>query len=156
MTTTTTTTTTNDSTDTTTDTSTDTTTNTTISTKHGRTAHTIQTSPTTHRDPDAGFTLIELLLVVLILGILASVVVFAVSDTRTSAAESGCLTDRRVVATAVEAYIAQHGNVDIPATGTGHDQFEQTLVDAGVLRGVSEYYDVAADGALTPEADSGC
>lgn len=109
-----------------------------------------------HRKPDAGFTLIEIILVVLILGVLASVVIFAVSDTRTEAMTSGCGTDERVLATAFEAYSAANGADSLAPTGSGNDRFEQTLVDAGLLTGTSEYFDLDANGDITPEADSEC
>ena len=114
----------------------------------------------THREPsigsDDGFTLIELMIVTLILGILATVVVIAASGMRTDASDSACDTDRRIVGSATEAYFAHTGNQALTATGTGDDRFEQTLADGGYLRDVSEYYDLDADGVLTPQVDSPC
>lgn len=98
----------------------------------------------------------ELILVVVILGVLASVVIFAVSDVRADAAESGCGMDDRTLGTAAEAYFAQSGSAAIPATGTDDDRFERTLVDGGYLREISSYYDLDASGAAAVEGGSPC
>lgn len=108
----------------------------------------------THRD--GGYTLIELILVVLILGILTSVVVMSVSGVRTEAAESGCDADRRQLHMATEAYFAQFGGDVIAETGLTNDRYELTLVDVGVLRAASDYYDLDADGIVAPQEDSPC
>ena len=114
-------------------------------------------APNAERDGhDGGWTLIELMLVVLIVGVLASVVVFAVSAMRAEAAESGCGMDRRTLANATESYFAEARASTVPATGTGHDRFERTLVDGGYLRDVSTYHDLDATGAATPEGNSPC
>ncbi len=54
-----------------------------------------------------GFTLIELLVVIVILGILAAVVVFAVSGITDRGQTSACKTEKRTLRTAAEAYVAQ-------------------------------------------------
>ncbi|HET7489329.1 MAG TPA: ABC transporter substrate-binding protein [Acidimicrobiales bacterium] len=56
-----------------------------------------------------GFTLIELLVVIVILGILAGVVVFAVSGVTDKGAKSADAIDARIVRTAEEAYYAKNG-----------------------------------------------
>jgi prepilin-type N-terminal cleavage/methylation domain-containing protein len=58
---------------------------------------------------DEGFTLIELLIVIIILGILATVVVFAVAGIRDSGDKSACEAELRSVETAIEAYYAENG-----------------------------------------------
>ena len=50
-------------------------------------------------------------------------------------------------------YLAQNQVSVIPATGTGTDRFEQTLVDAELLSTTSTYFDLAADGTATPAGD---
>ena len=56
-----------------------------------------------------GFTLIELLVVIVILGILAAVVVFAVNGITDKGKTNACKTELRTVKTAIEAYNAQEG-----------------------------------------------
>lgn len=56
---------------------------------------------------DEGFTLIELLIVIVILGILATVVVFAVGGITDQGQESACKAELKTVEVAVEAYRAQ-------------------------------------------------
>ena len=55
-----------------------------------------------------GFTLVELLVVIVILGILAAVVVFAVGGSTDDAQSSACDAERSAVETAVEAYRAKY------------------------------------------------
>jgi prepilin-type N-terminal cleavage/methylation domain-containing protein len=100
------------------------------------------------RDDDEGFSLIELLIVIVVLGIMGTVVVFSVTGITDRGQENACAQDARTLATAVEAYFAQSGSATIPATGTGPSRYERTLVDAGLSRGMSEYWDVAAEGYL--------
>lgn len=66
---------------------------------------------------DEGFTLIELLIVIVILGILATVVVFAVSGIRDKGDTSACQTDYKTLEVARESWIAQYG---APPTAVGN------------------------------------
>jgi type II secretion system protein G len=59
---------------------------------------------------DEGFTLIELLIVIVILGILAAIVVFAIGKTRGDAVESACRTDFKSIELAAEAYKTKTGD----------------------------------------------
>ena len=67
-----------------------------------------------------GFTLIELLIVVLILGILAGVVMFALGTFTSKSAVAACQTDVKTVQTAVAAYYVTNGSFPTsPADLTG-------------------------------------
>src|SRR4051794_34091292 len=59
---------------------------------------------------DIGFTLIELLIVIVILGILAAIVVFAVGGITDRGDTSACKADAKTVEVAAEAYRAQKGS----------------------------------------------
>lgn len=59
---------------------------------------------------DKGFTLVELLIVIVILGILATVTVFAVRGITDKGNASACNTDKATLQTAVESYYAQYGS----------------------------------------------
>jgi len=58
---------------------------------------------------DRGFTLVELLIVIVILGILATVTVFAVRGITNKGKESACAADEKTLQVAAEAYNAQTG-----------------------------------------------
>lgn len=94
---------------------------------------------------DEGFTLIELLIVIVILGILATIVVFAVRGVTNRGQQSACDSDRKSLEVAVEAYFAQYGGTAIPS--------EAQLVTAGFLRSQSDLYNVNADGSLAVQSD---
>jgi general secretion pathway protein G len=102
-----------------------------------------------------GFTLIELLVVIVILGILAAVVVFAVGGITDKGQSSACKTDARTLRTAAEAYTAQEGTGTARAADNG-----SFLKSAKFLSDTSENYTVAiaADGTVTvsPVAGKKC
>ncbi|TDU91683.1 prepilin-type N-terminal cleavage/methylation domain-containing protein [Kribbella voronezhensis] len=58
---------------------------------------------------ESGFTLIELLIVIVILGVLSGIVVFAVSGIQDRGNAAACKTDKKTVQVAVEAYYAKKG-----------------------------------------------
>ena len=63
---------------------------------------------------EGGFTLIELLIVIVILGILAAIVVFAVGGITDRGTLSACKADKKSIEVAIEAQYAQ--NATYPAT----------------------------------------
>jgi prepilin-type N-terminal cleavage/methylation domain-containing protein len=67
-----------------------------------------------NKTQDKGFTLVELLIVIVILGILATVTVFAVRGITDKGQENACEVEQRTLDTAIEAYYAQ--NQADPAT----------------------------------------
>ena len=85
-----------------------------------------------------GFTLVELLVVISILGILAAVVVFAVSGINDRGQTSACKEDGRTLRTAVETYRAQNGGSTTPDGAT--------LVKAGLLSQDSTLYTISYSG----------
>jgi prepilin-type N-terminal cleavage/methylation domain-containing protein len=95
-----------------------------------------------------GFTLIEVLIVIVVLGILTTLVVFSVRGIKDRGQSTACNQDARILATAVEAYFSQEGGGTIVATGADDQRFERTLVSAQLVRDLSEYWDVAAEGYL--------
>ena len=75
---------------------------------------------------DRGFTLVELLIVIVILGILATVTVFAVRGITNQGKTSACKADQKTLQVALETYYAQNGSTVIPT--------EAQLVTAGLIR----------------------
>ena len=75
---------------------------------------------------EAGFTLIELMIVIVILGVLAGIVIFAVGGITNNGNVAACKSDVKTVSVAVEAYKAKNGsyppNLD-PALTTAPDVF---------------------------------
>ncbi len=86
---------------------------------------------------DEGFTLIELLIVIVILGILATVVVFAVGGITDQGEQSACAAELKTVQVAVEAYRAQEG--DYPVDNAAISEF---------VRNAPTLYAVGSSGAI--------
>ena len=65
-------------------------------------------------EKDEGFTLVELLIVIVILGILATIVVFAVRGITDQGQTSACKATAKTYEVAIEAYYANYGNTNNP------------------------------------------
>ena len=89
---------------------------------------------------ERGFTLVELLIVIVILGILAGIVVFAVGNLTSSAKSNSCATEKSTIITADEAYKAQTGSYT-DTTG---------LVASGLLKSTPSSYYITATGQVNP------
>jgi prepilin-type N-terminal cleavage/methylation domain-containing protein len=87
---------------------------------------------------DKGFTLVELLIVIVILGILATVTVFAVTGITNKGKTSACQADQKTLQTAEEAFSAN--------TGAYGSQAE--LKTAGLLHDVSTNFTVTPIAAV--------
>lgn len=85
---------------------------------------------------DGGFTLIELLVVIVIIGILAGVVVFAVNGIITRGEKSACSADERTLTVAQEANYARDEKYVT----------EAVLVSNGFLQSESELWNTAPNG----------
>ena len=93
---------------------------------------------------ERGFTLIELLIVITILGILAGIVVFAVSGISSKGQTEACNTDKSQLLTAEQTYFALAANNSTYANELG-------LKNAGLLASFSTLFDVGA-GSSQPNA----
>lgn len=97
---------------------------------------------------DKGFTLVELLIVIVILGILATVTVFAVRGITDQGQQSACDATTKTYETAIEAWYAQNGTAGGHPTG-------QDLVDSGLIRSYNAGGDiVVAQGSGTAVTDT--
>ena len=122
---------------------------------------------------EEGFTLIELLIVIIVLGILAAIVVFAVAGTRGDAVASKCKTDVKSIELSAEAVLAKTGSYPTDTNsandGTGNLiqggtngallkewpsdsdyvlQWDQTSATAGSVKVYNKADDVQASGAV--------
>lgn len=114
----------------------------------------------TDRD-DRGFTLVEILIVIVVLGVLATIVVVSVRGITDRGERSSCQADRDVMATAVENFFAQQGGTAIPISDPPVENVtgvtaEGTLAARGYITDVSIRHDIEPDGSITVQADSGC
>lgn len=84
------------------------------------------------RRNDTGFSLVELLVVIMVLGVITTVTIFAVRGITHDAQAAGCDTDLRAIEKAEDAHYAMHGAY----------ASEVDLVTAGLLSDVSATHDV--------------
>jgi prepilin-type N-terminal cleavage/methylation domain-containing protein len=95
---------------------------------------------------DKGFSLVELLIVIVILGILATVTVFAVTGISDRGKTNGCKADRHILQTAEEAF-----NANTASAGTYGTQAQ--LKASGLIHSASANFTIAI-GAGTGAAAS--
>jgi prepilin-type N-terminal cleavage/methylation domain-containing protein len=91
----------------------------------------------TARKNESGFTLIELLIVIVILGVLSGIVVFAVQGINDRGNAAACKTDKSSVITAVEAFYAKNGSypANYADLTTAPDQFLRAAPTATIANG---------------------
>ncbi|WP_394937160.1 competence type IV pilus major pilin ComGC [uncultured Ilumatobacter sp.] len=104
-----------------------------------------------NKNQDKGFTLVELLIVIVILGILATVTVFAVRGITTDAQANACNAEIKTVQTAAQAYFAS--NPAETSLGADADASMSALINAGLLAEASTTASVAPDGTVTSVGD---
>lgn len=100
-----------------------------------------------------GFTLIELLVVIIILGILAGVVIFAIGKIQDRAQENACTTDLDTIKTAIAAWNTQYAGGD--ASDIFDTKYPTSMTDladsnGGPLERASTLYDISGSGATYP------
>ena len=105
------------------------------------------------RENESGFTLIELLIVIVILGVLAGIVVFAVSAFNNDGVAAACKSDAKNVEVASEAYYAKKGtwSPDI-ATLVSNNYLKQSPPDAAAPPANAKYLITYTAGTGTTES----
>ena len=98
---------------------------------------------------DEGFTLIELLIVIVILGILATIVVFAVRGVTDQGQSSACDATEQTYEVAIEAWYAQSAASKTDNGNTGHPSGAD-LEDSDLIR---EYVAAPTDGITITEGN---
>jgi len=78
---------------------------------------------------EKGFTLIELLIVIVVLGILAATVVFALTGVTGQSAVAACNSDAKTVETAVQAFIDSPDNTNNTAPTSVQDLLTPPVAD---------------------------
>ena len=81
----------------------------------------------------SGFTLIEILIVVVILGILASIIVPQFADAQSSTRAAAMRTQLNTIRSQVSAWRIQHGNAMPGGNSATASQMMQTLIDDGYI-----------------------
>ena len=107
---------------------------------------------------ERGFTLVELLIVIVILGILAGIVVFAVGNMTGNAKTTGCNAEKTTISDALESYKANTGTYPTAAAAGGgaHKAMDLLTGNAAttpafgnLLKTVPANYDIDNSGNIT-------
>jgi prepilin-type N-terminal cleavage/methylation domain-containing protein len=104
---------------------------------------------------ERGFTLVEMLIVVVILGILAAVVVFAVGNFTTQAQTNACATEKKTMETAVEAYRARYNATPGESSPANGSLMDPPGSDPALLKSASSNYDIVG-GVVQPQSGGKC
>jgi general secretion pathway protein G len=102
---------------------------------------------------EEGFTLIELLIVIIVLGILAAIVVFAVSGTKKDAISATCKTDQKSIELSAESVLAKKAGATALTDVTKADLSDATK--GGLLKAFPTNANYTLDwvaGAVTVQA----
>ena len=87
-----------------------------------------------NKNQDKGFTLVELLIVIVILGILATVTVFAVSGITDRGQQNACAVEKRALETATEAYFVENSQT-FPTTLAQLETVASSRIRSGLASG---------------------
>jgi prepilin-type N-terminal cleavage/methylation domain-containing protein len=109
----------------------------------------LQASMRKHHEGEGGFTLVELLVVIVILGVLAGIVVFAIGSVSNNSNKAACNSDVATIQTASDAYFAANNaytTVALLVSGTpAYLRSTPTLT----IGGTAEVFTVGATGTVT-------
>lgn len=101
-----------------------------------------------NKNQDKGFTLVELLIVIVILGILATVTVFAVRGITDRGQENACSVDERTLSTAIESYYASYQEDPVLLTDLTEGRTVAGVTDQPLLKSVPSNFEFVDSGAV--------
>ena len=94
------------------------------------------------RQEAAGFTLIELLIVIVVLGILAATVIFALGGVTSQSAQAACNSDAKTAEIAVQAYIPSPDNPTNALPAKIGDLYKSSFGDTFMTKQSNNAYSV--------------
>jgi general secretion pathway protein G len=108
---------------------------------------------------ERGFTLVEMLIVIVLLGVLAGIVVFAVGNATSNAKATGCNAEKRTINEALESYKANTGVYPTAAAAGGGSHTAMDLLSGNaattpafgtLLKSVPALYAIDDSGNVSP------